>query len=194
MKKVVLGATSIGVMISTAVLGVKLKKLNRYDEDGYNGYGYDKDGYNRDGYNRNGYNRVGFKKDGCDIAGFHSDYYYDMLLGLKKQLKGINALIQKKEYKYALQEIRIGLEKSFKAIVTHWKGNGFVQDTVYSNMCICDKYGLLEPELIKKAHNARRHCNDAVHDNDKKIEHNQVYFAYKTLDEVVQCVKKFCNS
>lgn len=193
-----------------------------YDEDGFNLFGFDKEGYDRNGYDKSGYDRQGYDQSGYDKTGFNQSGFdkegfdqsgYDKngynksgldkgnlsVNDYRKILFEMNELhnkaynqMKKGDYGYALHDIRIGLEKGVKCVISHLIGSFNMNNSLDDNITICKNSGLLERDFVEKLYNAKRHCNDAQHDSNVKKEYNQVYFSYKVFEELVEKVQAMC--
>lgn len=163
-----------------------------FNKKGYNRKGYDRTGYDKYGYNQNGYDKNGYNKNGLDKSDFSIDYYRDVLFEMKKLHSKAYEQMRKCAYGYALHDIRIGLEKGVKCVISHLMGIPNMNSSLDDNITICKRYGLLDREFVEKLYDAKNHCNDAQHDNNIKKEYNQVYFSYKVLEELIEDVQALC--
>ena len=175
--------------------GIDKDGFNRlgWDSEGYNRSGRDKDGYDRDGKDSSGYYRSGFNSEGYDRGGKSFDYYSEKCEEIKKLLEKAYNRIKESEFKYALSDIREGLEKGVKCIILHLKGVYYLPQisTLDENITVCKRNGLLDSEFVEKLYDAKNHCNDLQHDNGVKKDIGQVWFSYKVLEELYGEIEKF---
>ena len=176
-----------------------------YDKDGYDEQGYDCMGYNRLGYNRLGYNRIGYNEQGYDRSGYNR-FGYDIegynkggfnrdgktfndlvkiIEEADEHLKKANKELDGNRFNYSLMECRQGVEMLVKELVSHYFGRSYCYENLCSSINVCENKGLITSEESTKLHQARRHCNDAVHGNEEKT-YNQVFFVCKVLEELIR--------
>ena len=178
--------------------GIDKDGFNRsgWDSEGYNRKGRDKDGYDREGKDYSGYFRSGFNSDGYDRGGKTVDYYTEKCGEIKVLISKAYARIDEKEFKYALSDIREGLEKGVKCVIMHLKGESYLKpkQNLDELISICKWNDLLELEFVEKLYDAKNHCNDLQHDNDIQKELRQVWFAYRTLEELYDRIEEYKHS
>lgn len=178
-----------------------------YDADGFNKYGYDRDGFDRDGYdrsglNQDGYNRAGYKNGfdrsghnrcgylktgyndlGLDVSGKRTAFYFQEVGRMNDQITRAKKQMDIREFDYALNDIRVGIEIGVKNLIRHYLGEGKIHDNLYDNLSICKRY--LPSNFYDRLQSARHHCSPTQHDTEERgnKNYNQVYFAWKTLEE-----------
>lgn len=176
-----------------------------FDKNGFNDKGIDKDGYDKEGYNRAGFNsygvdregydkmgyKDGFNRQGIDQSGFSKKDYQNKIKEMQEKLTEAHTQMNQKKFEYALHQIRIGLEIGVKCVICHLKGSKYIKDKLDSNITFCKYEDLLEEDFIEKLYGAKNHCNDMQHDNNIEKTYNQVYFAYKTLEELMNKIQEF---
>lgn len=183
-----------------------------YDIHGYNREGRDREGYDihgrdlegrdregfdlcgrdREGYDRSGYDVFGYKKDGKDRAGQTREYYQSLVKDIDRLIYEGKKKLDAHEYRYAISNFRPGLENGVKALLEHRVGRSFYDNKngdLFNNINRCRQHRIIDDELSEKLHQARKHCT-ATHDLAIDKEHNQIYFCYKTLQEVLALLIK----
>lgn len=183
------GIIAVGLIGGGAVIAAKkisdnIKK-NKYDENGYNGRGYDRSGYNRFGYDIEGYNKRGFNQDGRDRDGKTFNDLVKIIEEADEHLKKANKELDGNRFNYSLMECRQGVEMLVKELVSHYFGKSYCYENLCSSINVCENKGLITSEESTKLHQARIHCNDAVHGNEEKT-YNQVFFVCKVLEELIR--------
>jgi hypothetical protein len=163
-----------------------------YNKDGYNMIGYDEDGYNKDGYNENGYDKFGYDEFGLDCSNRNRADYSNEIQGCLEQLKKGKAQMKEHAYTYATIEIRKGMEKGISCIVSHKDSESYC-NTLHEYITYCRDHQLLDSEFCKKLYQAKNICNSEAHDNEEEITYNQLYFAYKVYEELIEKIKKICD-
>ena len=165
--------------------------FNRFgvDREGYNRNGFDRDGYDRSGKDRQGYYKSGYNSEGLDRGGKSFDYYNEELQKIEDILKKAHGQMKNGEFGYALHDIRIGLEKGVKCIITHWKGDSFIKEKLDDNITVCKSCALLPRDFIEELYDAKNHCNPLQHDTDVQKDYGQVHFTYKVLEELSDKIK-----
>lgn len=206
-----IGVAVAGIVAGTIALANSKYDENGYDKDGYDRNGYDRNGYDKNGYNRNGYNIDGYDKSGYNIFGYNRNGYdrngydkdgYDRSYNSRdfylKEYNEINNLLDRakkqmknSEFSYALHDIRIGLEKGVKCVISHLCAEEFQKNTLDDNITYCKYNNLLERDFIERLYSAKNHCNSLQHDNDCTKSYNQVHFAYKVLEELSNIVLEY---
>lgn len=183
---------------TTETSGAEDPIARKYDADGYDTDGFDKNGYDREGFDRRGYNRRGFDRsghdrygylrtgyndDGIDVSGKNTAFYFNEVNRMTEQISRAKKQMDIGEFDYALSDIRVGLEIGAKAFISHYVGYRRIKDNLNDNLNICKKY--LPEYFCDKLQSARRQCNPTQHDTEErgKKSYNQVYFAWKTLEE-----------
>lgn len=161
-----------------------------YDCMGYNRLGYNRIGYNEQGYDRSGYNRFGYDIEGYNKRGFNRDgkTFNDLVKIIEEadeHLKKANKELDGNRFNYSLMECRQGVEMLVKELVSHYFGRSYCYENLCSSINVCENKGLITSEESTKLHQARRHCNDAVHGNEEKT-YNQVFFVCKVLEELIR--------
>lgn len=185
----------------------KTYSADGFDEDGFDKNGYDREGYDRDGFNRNrldrngydkagykngfdrtGHNRYGFLKsgyndEGFDVSGYDTPFYFNEVSRMSEQIVRAKRQMDINEFDYALNDIRVGLEIGAKNFIRHYIGKQKLKETLYDNLKTCRRY--LPENLYDRLQSARHQCSPTQHDTDERgnKSYNQVYFAWKTLDE-----------
>lgn len=167
--------------------------FNRFgvDREGYNRNGFDRDGYDRSGKDRLGYYKSGYNSEGLDRGGKSFDYYNEEIQKIEDILKKAHGQMKNGEFGYALHDIRIGLEKGVKCIITHWKGDSFIKEKLDDNITVCKSCALLPRDFIEELYDAKNHCNPLQHDTDVQKDYGQVHFTYKVLEELSDKIKAF---
>ena len=175
-----------------------------YDRNGYNQKGYDQEGYDRNGYDQDGYNVIGydcngydcygydvygFNKRGIDREGYNKEFYCKAFEETNDLLKKAKEQMRKKNFDYALHDIRVGMEKCIKCLIYHYDSDS-IASTLDKNITYCKNNDLLDSELIKKLYAAKNICNKLQHDTDETIEYNTVHFCYKVLEDLLKDVKE----
>ncbi len=193
--------------------GYNIKGFNR---EGYNKKGYDVDGYNKEGlnefglnreqyerrtkmygnpnvYNILGYNYLGYDRNGLDEGENDKNYYVKVVSNLELKQNSAYRQLNEHEFRYALSDIRVGLEMGVKAILDHRSSPNIKK--LYENSQLdymigfCEKTRLVKKELAQKLYSAKKHCNDILHgDSEKNVD--QVFFCYKVLCELTETLKK----
>ena len=184
--------------------------LEGYNRAGYNKSGFDREGYNNEGYNargydRNGYNRYGYNEKGFDINGFdHSGYdelgynrngydrsgndisvYGDIISHMEANKQSSFVQLNTHQFRYALSDIRVGIENGIKAFLAHKLGKGYENNSLDYNIGVCEKNRFFTQDFIEKLYSAKKHCNDILHEDvEKNVD--QVYFSYKVLCELTE--------
>lgn len=168
-----------------------------YDRTGYNYDGYDRMGYDRNGYDANGYNRAGYDQDGFNKYGFNyigQNRGGRTLVDLKtkivvaqRHLRKAYKELDKKSFSYSLMECRQGMEGLIKELILHYLGSSYYYSDLCKNINVCEQNGLITSDESTKLHQARMHCNDAVHGNEEKT-YNQVFFVCKMLEWLIEKV------
>lgn len=206
MSKLIIGGIALG---AAALIGGIIAAVSgsSYDEDGFDSDGYDRDGYDKDGYNRMGYNRMGYNRDGYNIVGYdkfgynklgfdcsnhNRAYYSNEVQGCLEQLKKGKSQMKEHAYTYAAIEIRKGMEKGVSCIVSH-KGSESYCNTLHECITYCQDRQLLDSEFCQKLYQAKKICNSGAHNNEEEITYNQLYFAYKIYEELIEKIKKICD-
>jgi hypothetical protein len=164
-----------------------------YDKDGFNRHGRNCEGYDRQGKDSSGYFRNGYNSNGEDRGGKTFSFYENECQEIQKFLDKAYGQMNKKEFAYALHDIRICLEKEIKCVIYHRKGRDYVKSTLDDNITFCKNENILEREFIEKLYDAKNHCNALQHDTEISKEYNQVYFTYKVCEEFLEIVKNTCD-
>lgn len=110
-------------------------------------------------------------------------FYFNEVHRMTEQISRAKKQMDIGEFDYALSDIRVGLEIGSKAFIRHYVGYQCIKDNLCDNLNICKKY--LPVDFYDKLQSARRQCNPTQHDTEErgKKSYNQVYFAWKTLEE-----------
>lgn len=168
---------------TTETSGAEDSTARKYDADGYDTEGFDKNGFDRSGHNRYGYLITGYNDDGIDVSGKKAAFYFKEVHRMTEQISRAKKQMDIGEFDYALSDIRVGLEIGSKAFIRHYVGYQCIKDKLYDNLKICKKY--LPVDFYEKLQHARQQCSPAQHDTEERgnKSYNQVYFAWKTLEE-----------
>lgn len=137
------------------------------------------------------YSNNGYDKHDIDRAGNTRSFYasrYEEIKGLSSQAK---KHMDNHELRYALYDICLGLEIGIKSVILHLNGEDRSNKTLGSNIAYCQEYGLLKNDMIEKLYSAKNHCNEVQHDIGKQKEYNQVYFAYKVLEDMSEIIRGY---
>lgn len=193
--------------------GYNIHGFNRYgfDRNGYDREGFNAEGYNASGYNRNGYNRYGFDRNGRDADGFDRsgynyfgfnrnkvdrsshdlDYYVRKAADMEENQRKSYRQLKENNFRYALSDIRVGIETGVRSILAHKVGTGYEKNPLDTNIGACERNKLFDHEFIGKLYSAKNHCNAVLHPDedpgDKTFE--QIYFCYKVLCEITDELK-----
>jgi len=161
----------------------------RLDRDGMNIFGYDVHGFDRDGFDRKGYDKQGYNVNGFDRAERDREAYRRIVSEIKS-LDLDKAYEQMKDgnYRYALSDIRVGIETGIKTILGHLRGSEYEENSLAYNIDVCERGEVFDEDFIDKLRSAKCHCNDPLHINVDK-EHRQVHFCYKVLEELIEQIE-----
>ena len=200
--------------------GFNRKGFNKdgYDRQGYNISGYDREGFKRDGFNKDGFDREGFNRkgydknaldrNGLDIDGFDSDGYnvygvnragftrktaFDLLNQQKEKCEEAFRECQSGRYDEMLNKCR----KIMECILIY-----ICQ--VEKTYCICKHQPPGLDEMIQVCHcsgtfsdsfafkltEAKKYCNRGSHYQMVDEEFNNVWFTYKTTEELLDYWEK----
>lgn len=162
--------------------------INRYDRNGRDKYGYDRNGIDTEGYDRDGYDSKGYDKNGQDRAGHDKQYYANRVTLMEKNIGTARVQLRVDNFRYALSDIRVGIEQGVKDILSHKVGKGYESNRLDYNIGICEKKKIMEQEFIEKLYSAKNHCNLPLHEDIEK-NRNQVYFCWQVLREITEDVK-----
>lgn len=163
-----------------------------FDHEGYNRRGIDRDGYNRAGYkngfdrsghNRDGFLRTGYNDNGIDVSGRNTAFYFNEVSRMTEQITRAKKQMAIGEFDYALNDIRVGLEIGAKSFIRHYLGDRYLKDNLCKDLKVCKKY--LPDNFYDRLQSARHQCSPTQHDTEERGNkaYNQVYFAWKTLEE-----------
>ncbi len=162
---------------------------NKLDRDGMNIFGYDVHGFDRDGLDRKGYDKHGYNINGVDRCDRDRESYRKVVSEIKTlNLDKAHEQMKAENYRYALSDIRVGLETGIRTILAHLRGRGYEDSSLAHNIDVCEKIKVFEYDFIDKLRSAKCHCNDPLHDNVEK-EHGQVHFCYKVLEELIEQIE-----
>ncbi len=168
-----------------------------YDKDGYNSRGLDADGYRRngfdlDGFNRDGYDRLGYGRDrynssGLDRANHTRDYYSDLIARLRKRLYEAHQQLRQESFRYAVQDARLVMEETIRALVQHEQGSNDSDDSTLNNLKLCEKKGLIDADTLSRLHDIRRIGNENGHELDAEnyMTYNKVHFVIKQVQALL---------
>ena len=159
-----------------------------YDRDGFNRYGYDEKGFDIHGFNRSGYDRLGYNRDGFDKSGNTKSVYASIISQMEANQKKSYTQLNAHEFRYALSDIRVGIETGLKAILAHELGKGYEANNLDRNIGICESHRLFDQDFVEKLYGAKKHCNVLLHEDSTKTV-DQVFFCYKVLCEVTDEVR-----
>lgn len=180
-----------------------------YDADGYDRMGFDREGWDRDGFSQSGFDKMGFDRSGFDRQGFDRNGYYcdgidrsgisrqeaERIIHEVENLKDKAWLEMKSHgFREALTNIRTGLDHCIILMLKHCSGRDYdsyncsLQDRINK----CQFYGLFSDEDISKLQEARRQSN-SIHKLKLDMEFNEVYFCYKTLEELIEMARQYLN-
>lgn len=163
--------------------------INRYDRNGRDKYGYDRNGIDTEGYDRDGYDSEGYDKNGQDRAGHAKQYYAVRVTEMENKIETALAQLVADNFRYALSDIRVGIEQGVKDILSHKVGSkGYESNRLDYNIRICEKKKIMEQEFIEKLYSAKNYCNLLLHEDIEK-KSNQVYFCWQVLREITEVVK-----
>ena len=177
-----------------------------FDKDGRNREGYDRNGYDILGYKKDGKDRVEKTRedyqslieeiDSLIIEGkakLDAHQYRFAIAAFRPGLEnGIKALLEHRigkqythKYGSTLVGFRPGFENRVKALPIHWIDSSSDNQSgdFCNNINRCKQNGIIDEEFAKKLHQARIHCK-ATHDLAIDKEHNQIFFCYRTLQEL----------
>ena len=154
-----------------------------YNILGFNRYGYDRTGRDADGYDRSGYDLHGYNRSGVDRSGNSAAYYEQRISDMIDNQHSSYRQLQDNNFRYALSDIRVGIEHGIKDILAHRLGKGYENKKLDYNIGICERNKLMEQDFIEKIYSAKSHCNLLLHENCART-FEQVYFCYKVLCEV----------
>ena len=159
-----------------------------YDRNGYNRYGYDAKGFDIHGFDHSGYDRLGYNRDGLDRSRNDRNIYASIIIQMEANQTKAYHQLNAHEFRYALSDIRVGIESGIKAILAHKLGKGYETNTLDRNIGVCESHRLFDQEFIEKLYGAKNHCNAPLHgDVEKTVD--QVFFCYKVLCEVTDELK-----
>lgn len=179
-----------GAFLLLYVILHKFSKEHHDNKDVFNYVERDRDGFDRSGKDWLGYYRNGYNDEGIDRGGFDREYYLHKAETIQTLLDEAHRQMKQNEFEYALLNIRKGLERGIRCVITHWAGKIYNDDdNLIELIFICSKRCLFEDDYIDQLHHARKHCNDALHDTETEKEYRQVYFAYKVLEDLMLIVK-----
>lgn len=156
------------------------------DRDGRDRWGFDLNGRNQEGYDRNGYDILGYNKDGKDRVGQTQEDYQLLIKEIDGLILEGKRKLDTHEYRYAISNFRPGLENGVRALLEHRVGkvsHDNQSGDLYININRCKRNEIIDEEFSQKLHQARLHCT-ATHDLAIDKEHNQIFFCYKTLQEL----------
>ena len=171
-----------------------------FDRDGYNVKGFNKDGYDRSGFDKYGYNKEGFRKDGFNCYGFdkycknrigrYEEDVFNEIRVLDKQISKVWENYKVGEYLYVLTYCRQMTEKMCKNFIEHSCGyDSYRHENLMACLKKIENLNLFSEEMLGKLHNARKICNNVIHDNEK-ADPNSVYFVIKTTEELLSDYKR----
>ena len=165
--------------------------INGYNKDGYdrNGYnklgfdnkGYDRNGYDIKGFDKEGYNRYGFDEEGYSVDGFdksknNKTYYKQKVVDMKNYIDKASTQINKQSYDYALQDLRKALEIGTKCLIRHHMELNDDKLSLEELIKKCKINHLCDNVLIDELFDAKRYCNDEMHDNQIHVGFKETNF------------------
>lgn len=154
----------------------------KYNRDGRNCFGYDRDGYDSEGYDRSGYDHFGYNKEGIDRGKHDPSYYAEQIEEMATNQIKAKSQMKDGNFKYALLEIRQGLERGVRCIAEHKKGTAYSKLADNIDLCAFDC------DFHDKLVGAKNHCNDMIHEDIDKT-FDQVYFCLMMLKEVIEALQ-----
>ena len=113
---------------------------------------------------------------------------------IRTKLERADSQINAGEYGYALQDIRIGLEIGVKCILSHYASESEISKQLAENITTCENKRLLSSDFAKMLKKASAICNKELHDTREYNTHNQVRFAFHSLEDLCQEIEKYTCS
>lgn len=162
--------------------------IRRYDRNGRDRYGFDRNGLDAEGYDRNGYDSEGYSRNGEDRGGHDKSYYANRVTQMEENQRTAYEQLKAHNFRYALSDIRVGIEHGIKDVLSHKVGKGYENNKLDFNIGVCEKKKVMEQEFIEKLYSAKSHCNLLLHENSERT-FEQVFFCYKVLCETTDAVK-----
>ncbi len=144
------------------------------------------------GIKKFGFDAYGYNKFGVDVSGSNRTFYSERLNEMLALSNKAEEQMKKREFDYALHDVRKAAEIGLKCLIAHWTGTDS-DLMIFDSLKICEERCLLDSNTLNKMHHLRRHCNDAQHDNGEVKQINQVYFCIQTLKAFFVIVEQRLN-
>lgn len=144
---------------------------------------------------KNNYDEKGYNQNGCDINGYDKSYYQQELSEIKSLFSEAYNYMQNRDFYMSLKCIRECTKKSMVCILCHWKKGSHAEkinsNTLECNIGLCE--GIFTDDFTRKLYEIKRYCGNSAVDQFRDIQNNQLYFCYKTLEELIGSIEMFCN-
>ncbi len=165
-----------------------------YDKDGRDQHGYDKEGYDYNGRDRQGFDRFGYCPVGIDRSGMSRRMAEETLLSIEELKEKALEEMNESSFREALTNIRTGIDHCVILLLKHKTGKDFddYDSNMQSRIDKCQEYKILSKEEAFKCQEARRHGN-SIHELRMGKEYNQVYFCFKTLEEMIMKTRSYLD-
>ena len=165
-----------------------------WDREGYSQFGFDKDGFDRNGRDRKGFDRFGFCPAGIDRGGINRQGAEKIILDVEKLKNRAWVEMKASGFREALANIRTGIDHCVMLILKHRTGRDFddYDSNMQSRIEKCRYYNVLNDDEVCKLQEARKHSN-AIHNLQINKEFNQVYFCFKTLEELIAKSREYLD-
>ena len=157
--------------------------IRQFDRNGRDRNGFDQNGIDAEGYDRKGFDFEGYSRQGQDRGGHDKQYYAQHVELMQENERTAYWQLLSDNYRYALSDIRVGIEQGIEDILLHETGKAYEESSLNEKIKTCEEKRIIKSDFIEKLYSAKRHCNDLLHPNSERKTFKQVYFCYKVLCE-----------